>query len=339
MNCGLPPDGSHLSQQHRRDLLRVLLAFTAVFGSVFVVLNFIDGKYGLLGVVAATVLFALALLRIVRRTPHLRRWSLTYLIVLHTGTLFGFMSPQTSITIFTWILVMPVLAHLLLGRWLGGLMSLFYVGVSTAIFFWRFGDAPSVGTPGSVANLATAVACSFVFSHVYEASRELAERQLSQMALTDPLTGLANRAQLEQVFSRVVQQRALPVTLVMIDLDYFKRINDEYGHDTGDAVLREIATTLRAHVRQADLACRLGGEEFCLLLPATQLRAAQQTAERLRAAIEALECRHCGAVLRLTASAGVASTASAATTLETLLRTADQHLYKAKQTGRNRVAA
>jgi diguanylate cyclase (GGDEF)-like protein len=338
MNLGLPAQHSHLAQEHRRNLLRLLLAFTVLFGAVFIVINFIAGKYLLMSVEVAVSLFALWLLPVVKRTPHLRRWSLVYLITLYTGIMYAFAAPTTAISVFSWILVLPVLAHLLLGRMLGGICSAVYLAISAAIFLWRFGAEEILGTPGSIANVVTVTACSYLFSHVYEASRERAESQLSQMALTDSLTGLANRSQLEQSFERALLQRDLPLSLVMIDLDYFKRINDDHGHATGDAVLRAVAEAMHHHIRQTDLACRLGGEEFCLLLPNTDLDHARQMAERLRQGIEALHFHHGDIVLRLTASSGLATATEATAELDPLLHIADQHLYKAKLGGRNRVA-
>ena len=333
-----PDRDSDPSQRHRRNLLRLLLAFTVLFGAVFTAINFSAGKYALMTIEIVISLFAIWLLSVVPRTPYLKRWSLIYLITLYSGTMYAFASPSTSITVFSWVLVMPVLAHLLLGRWVGGLFSAFYLVMSAAIFLWRFGTEGVLGTPGAVANVVTVTSCSYLFSHVYEASREQAERQLSEMALTDSLTGLANRAQLERRHARALAQRDLPLSLLMIDLDYFKRINDAHGHDTGDAVLRDVADIMREDIRKADVACRLGGEEFCLLLPNTDADHAEQLAERLRARIEAMRCTHRDIVLRLTASIGVATATGDADKLDSLLHAADKNLYRAKLAGRNRIA-
>ena len=178
---------------------------------------------------------------------------------------------------------------------------------------------------------------TYLFSYFYEASRESAERQLSQRALTDSLTGLPNRAQLEQSFRRLANAGAYPVSVLMLDLDHFKCINDDYGHATGDAVLREVGRTLSEHTRSQDVACRLGGEEFCVLLAHTDNGAARQLAERLREAIEALRCRHNDCVLYLTASIGVASSTGPGEQLDPMLHIADEKLYQAKSSGRNRV--
>ena len=337
MNRASPDEGMPLSHRHRRQLLRLLLAFTAFFGAIFVGVNFFAERYWLMTIEAVLTLLVLSMLPIVQSTYHLRRWCLFYLVSLYAVTIYALASPTTSITVFSWVMVMPVTAHLLLGRWWGGMFSAFYLAVAAGLFLWRFGTTVVVSSPGATANVLAVTAWSYMFSHFYEASRERAEQQLSQQALTDSLTGLANRAQLEQAFQRLASEGALPLSVLMLDLDYFKRINDEHGHATGDAVLRQVAETLREQSRREDVACRLGGEEFCVLLPRTDGRNARRLAERLREAIAALRCRHNEAVLALTASIGVASTSTPGEQLDLMLHTADKKLYEAKFGGRNRV--
>lgn len=334
---GLIDTGDTLAQRHRRALMRVLLVCTALFGCIFIALNFAAGKYLLMSVEIAVTGFALWLLPVMKRTPNLQRWTLSYLIVLYSGTTYALVTPATSVSVFGWVLIMPVVAHLLLGRFWGGVLCGVFVPLSAAIFVWRFGSDPLLTNPGSVANIVTVTACSYLLSHVYEASRAEAETQLSTMALTDSLTGLANRSQLEQSYARLMIAKRLPLSLLMLDLDYFKRINDAHGHDTGDAVLRAIAKTMVKQLRRSDLACRLGGEEFCVLLPETPHAEARQLAERMRDAVEVLECQHRHTVLRLTASIGIAVADTADEPLEALLHRADENLYRAKLDGRNRV--
>lgn len=337
MNRASPDQGMPLSHRHRRKLLRLLLLFTAFFGVIFVVVNFFAERYWLMTIELGLTLVVLALLPIVQSTYRLRHWCLFYLVALYAATIYALASPTTSITVFAWVMVMPVTAHLLLGRWWGGLFSAFYLVVAIGLFLWRFGTDVVVSSPGATANVLAVTAWSYMFSHFYEASRESAEHQLSQQALTDSLTGLANRTRLEQAFQRAANEGALPLSVLMLDLDHFKRINDEHGHATGDAVLRQVAETLREQSRRDDIACRLGGEEFCLLLPRTDADHAHSMAERLREAIEAVRCRHSDAVIALTASIGVASAITPGEQLDPMLHAADEKLYEAKFAGRNRV--
>lgn len=169
------------------------------------------------------------------------------------------------------------------------------------------------------------------------AEREMHSARLS--ARTDPLTGLPNRAELDSGLpGRIAQTRAqrLPLSLLFIDLDHFKRINDTYGHDTGDLCLVAAAAALRRHVCATDLLARYGGEEFVLVLTGADTRAAHEIGEALRAGVER-ECRAlAGHAVGLTVSVGIAELRAEESAGE-LLQRADAALYRAKAAGRNRV--
>ena len=156
--------------------------------------------------------------------------------------------------------------------------------------------------------------------------------------MLDPLTGLLNRASLESRAAEIEQQARLTdgaVSVVILDLDRFKRVNDEYGHETGDAVLRDAAYEIRKSLRSFELVYRIGGEEFLLLLPGADLDAGLEVAERVRLAVASARPGD----LDLTLSAGVATGAGAAVRYEELFRAADQALLDAKRKGRDRVVA
>ncbi|WP_288428668.1 PleD family two-component system response regulator [uncultured Agrobacterium sp.] len=164
-----------------------------------------------------------------------------------------------------------------------------------------------------------------------------------ELAVIDGLTGLNNRryldTHLKTLFNRAAT-RGRPLSVCITDIDRFKQVNDTYGHDAGDEVLREFAARLRSTVRGADLACRYGGEEFVVVMPDTPVEMAAMVAERLRSIIEdrAFVLRS-GRELHITASLGIASNAVSVETPEQLLRQADRALYEAKNGGRNRVVA
>jgi two-component system cell cycle response regulator len=141
------------------------------------------------------------------------------------------------------------------------------------------------------------------------------------------------------VSESVTQER--PLTVLILDIDHFKRVNDTHGHDIGDVVLKEFARRLKRSVRGMDLACRLGGEEFVVIMPETDLDRACQVAERIRshAATETFDIGGTGEPLRVTASVGVASLERPGDTAEAIFKRADQALYVAKREGRNRVVA
>lgn len=160
-------------------------------------------------------------------------------------------------------------------------------------------------------------------------------------AITDPLTGLHNRRYMENHLGTLVQQAAQSgqtLSILVADIDYFKKVNDTYGHDAGDNVLREFATRLRRNTRGIDLACRLGGEEFVIIMPDTALPRALQVAERLRSCIAAEPFQvNAEIALEVTASVGVSTLERREDTPETLFKRADTALYSAKRSGRNRV--
>ncbi|MGE4263081.1 MAG: diguanylate cyclase [Desulfovibrio sp.] len=172
--------------------------------------------------------------------------------------------------------------------------------------------------------------------------RKRAEALLLELATTDGLTGLANRRHfMERGNAELGRARRTgqQVSCIMFDVDHFKKVNDTFGHDAGDVVLKTLAKTARETLRGIDVLGRLGGEEFAALLPETGLEAALQAAERLRVAVADMGLVHGGAPLAVTMSLGVAQAAGAEETLDSLLKRADQALYEAKQSGRNRVVA
>jgi len=162
--------------------------------------------------------------------------------------------------------------------------------------------------------------------------------QMQQQALTDGLTGCYNRRSFELQLERdlhLATRMRQPLSLVMLDLDHFKQINDQAGHDAGDVALRMLADTLRAELRAVDTAARFGGDEFVLILPQANHEGAQLVAERLRQRIEATIVPGFG---RVTASFGVASFPTHASSRDTLVVAADRALYNSKNAGRNRIS-
>ena len=169
----------------------------------------------------------------------------------------------------------------------------------------------------------------------------LTTRNLEQQVVTDPLTGLLNRRAFEQALRLHLLNSARtssPLTLVMLDIDYFKKVNDQHGHVVGDQVLRHLGTLIQQALhREQDRAYRLGGEEFALLLPDTSIEGGCRVAERLRSLLEQTPAPTDDGLLSFTISAGVACTNSDQPEVESLYRAADAALYAAKQAGRNRV--
>lgn len=165
-----------------------------------------------------------------------------------------------------------------------------------------------------------------------------------ELAITDGLTGLYNRRYMEGHLATLVEDAAntgKSVALLIFDIDYFKAVNDTYGHAAGDMVLKEFAERISGNVRSVDLACRLGGEEFVVVMPDTDLAYAMTIAERLRQCVAAKPFRldETGRTLDVTVSIGIGVTHGPHDTVAKLLERADQGLYRAKRDGRNRVVA
>jgi diguanylate cyclase (GGDEF)-like protein len=170
---------------------------------------------------------------------------------------------------------------------------------------------------------------------------EIAKVQLQELADTDPLTGLFNRRvfleQLEQERAKVARLSNYSVVLLMLDLDFFKRINDIYGHASGDAVLKAFADVARNISRTIDIPARLGGEEFAILLIGADENDSQIIAERFRKQIEEIVIAHELGLIRITVSIGAACVLADDINGEAVMNRADTALYEAKEKGRNQI--
>lgn len=167
-------------------------------------------------------------------------------------------------------------------------------------------------------------------------TKERAEANLRQAALTDPLTGLANRRAFFEQGARLVAQgkrSSIPTSMIAFDLDHFKQINDTYGHPFGDVILEAFAVAMRNGLRAGDLAARIGGEEFAVILPGADEQDARTVADRIVALFSDLVGATAGDRLRFTTSAGLAVSPASAQSIETIFAAADRALYDAKGRG------
>ena len=164
-------------------------------------------------------------------------------------------------------------------------------------------------------------------------------QHILSLASVDSLTGLYNKRHFDEVFGKEVarsEQTRTPCSLIVLDIDHFKRINDTFGHPAGDAVLKHVAHVVKSQIRPGDTVCRVGGEEFALVLPQTPHSLALQAAEVIRSAVERSVCDVLGTPIPATLSLGVAELAMGEIP-EQLYQRADERLYAAKHNGRNRV--
>lgn len=172
--------------------------------------------------------------------------------------------------------------------------------------------------------------------------RKVLEGELRRLANTDMLTGIANRRSFMESLRREIMRArryGRPLSLLMLDVDHFKRINDTHGHPCGDEVLKKLAVTVRETLRDSDLFGRIGGEEFAVALPETPLAGALQNAERVRAEVGRAVVSFGGREIRFAVSIGAAALADGGEDMEGLFSRVDAALYRAKEGGRNRVCA
>lgn len=266
------------------------------------------------------------------------------------GLLFGYLiiTGGESNTGPLWFYVFPPLLFYLTDLKTGTAALLFCCLLAVVVF--QFPQLPLVTaeytTDFKIRFFAT-LTFESIFCFVLEASRLKARNELMDLARaheyaarTDELTGLSNRRDMQHRLSAEYsryQRSGHHFSIALIDLDLFKHINDDHGHDAGDEVLRRFAELMQAIIRQTDVAARWGGEEFLILLPDTSLLQALSLAERLRSEVANTEFTFAGKRLPITISAGICSIAKAGSVNE-LLKQADIHLYNAKEDGRNRIA-
>jgi diguanylate cyclase (GGDEF)-like protein len=258
-------------------------------------------------------------------------FTLVTMLVLLTGAAVGTGGPVSPV--LPWLAIVPAIAALRFRMAvcvaLGVLAALLIVGVGVASDPALAADDPITMIAALVMLVNVVAVCTALMS---------GEIEHRDRAVLDPLTGLLNRASLETRAAEIEQLAHLTdgaVALVLLDLDRFKRVNDEYGHERGDAVLRDAAYEIRKALRSFELVYRIGGEEFLLLLPGADLESGIEVAERVRSAVGLA----CPGDVEMTLSAGVATAAGSQVRYEELFRAADGALLSAKREGRNRVVA
>jgi diguanylate cyclase (GGDEF)-like protein len=317
--------------------------------SVFAVESFIQQQ-----TTHAQVLLVFALLTVgcfihVRVTGNTRRTATMIVLLLGTLCLFLFYTGGINGTGPLWYFVFPLIAlfiqrlwagviavllllFITLGLTLSGYISL-YPAVYTETFLERF-----------FAVYLTISIISFFYAYARTSAQLFAENlnmNYRKLANTDDLTRLPNRRRMtEMLFQEVGRTRRKNGTfsLINFDIDYFKKINDRYGHDAGDVILKAVPEVIRSVLRGQDVCSRWGGEEFLILLPDTPLKGACHVAERLRKAFEQYRIQYGELEISVTVSVGVCEF-DPASTLEDCIKQSDRNLYKAKASGRNCVIA
>lgn len=333
---------SGLRDDQRRSLARLLYAVTGGALVVFALLQLFNNNLLLAGgELAASAALLFGFFRLAR-TPNLQPWLYGYLIPLFAFFNLIIVVPDASMAAFVWILMMPVLAYLLLGKRAGLRLSLPFMLAGVASYAWYLGIVNTAGVAIDLLNLLLCATLMLAFIHLYEQRREEAEGRLMELAQSDALTGLANRNRFREFLTRTIaecQRSNSQYALVLMDIDHFKRVNDSYGHEAGDRVLKMISRTLTERLRATDAVGRLGGEEFGLVLRDVSREDACQLMEQLRLRIADRTLHYRGEAIGVTASFGIAHSSRDGHRVDVLFRTADRRLYQGKCDGRNRVAA
>ncbi|MES1934517.1 diguanylate cyclase [Salinisphaera shabanensis T35B1] len=325
---------------YQQTVLTALLWFTCSAVLCYASLHFYLGARWLAVAELCLVAYAALLLYVLHETGRAPASNLMFVLPFFCVMMLSLWTEKTGVMVFVWVFLVPLLSHLLLGRWQGLWVALVFIGCAGAIFVYKYGIWGGwIGYVG-VANVLLCTASILGFSYIYETSREKTESELRALALADPLTGLANRSRFRDVFARERQRylrNETPLAMLVVDLDHFKRVNDDYGHDAGDMALCFVAELLASRIRQTDVAGRLGGEEFGILLSDVDLVHARQIAEDLRDLIQDRAFRYRGKDIPLSASIGIAELGRDGMDFRTLFSKADRRLYQAKAEGRNRV--
>lgn len=332
------PNNLKQNYQYRRRVMRVLLFFVVVAGFIFSAVNFYRGLIPLAIMELTYALFSLFLWQIILVTARFQMWITLFLVPFFIILVYAMYVPNSSESIFVWILTVPVISYLLMGRRQGFWLSLFFISCGVTVYHFRFiGGDLAINIADSV-NIIASACLMISLAHVHEINREKNEERLLELAGTDKLTGLANRMKLMDTFktyAEYAKRHESPLSVVLFDLDFFKNINDKHGHHVGDVTLRNIAHFIEGKIRKTDLLARFGGEEFALLIAGSSEENCFQRVNLVRQQLSETVFSYEEKPLAMTVSAGISTFGSDGTSLDDLLMKADQRLYLAKDNGRN----
>lgn len=341
--------------KHRRVLMTAaLLIVTTLTFAVFVFINFDSSNYILplvnfiISISAALALYSL----IVKKSFNFSAYFAATLLFTFL-TIFSYVAKNESFAL-VWTLCYPLFVIPILGIRKGIiLVTLFYCVIIPMAFLgigeWDYGfwDIKSFVRFTIASSVVVYTACFFEISasSAFKTIQEIREKErlylieLEKLSVTDQLTGLSNRRYFDDKFlieREKIKRYNNNLCLIMVDIDHFKKVNDKYGHQVGDSVLREFSSLLQENIRATDHLSRWGGEEFIILLPETSLKNSVCVAEKVLTAITNYSFSNVG---KLTASFGVSKVDPNSSSNRESLYQVDEALYQAKNEGRNRVVA
>ncbi len=329
--------------KHKKIVLQVFLLSSVVAASVFAVLNVYRNHYLLAGLeffVAAFSLTVLVYMYWHKDNVNIELLSLIYVLLFCSFLTYAFSSEKSSDSIFIWALVIPMVSYLLLGVKVGFMVTAVFFSTSAWFFLARFSGHPSMSEHVSYGNVFFTSSLFWILSHAYEFANQRTKNQLRKMAVKDHLTNLYNRILLERIFNEM-QEAAVEtgeqLGMLLLDLDHFKEINDQYGHAIGDQVLIEFAQIIESATKDQGESFRIGGEEFLILIPLSYDTSAYKLAESIRVTTQKMKIEKMQNH-EVTVSVGMVINGPSKS-IEDMLKLADNKLYQAKQQGRNRVVA
>jgi len=327
--------------RHKKFVLLVLLYFTIPSGIIFSILNYFRGQELLAAVEFITASIAIVILYSVYRaqfSKQIEKLALTYVLMLFTIMIFAFSTLGVSSNIFIWAVIIPSISYLLLGVNYGFLITLTFYTLSAWMFFRGPSGNPVIEGVVSYTNVFSCTLLLWGLSHSYEYASQSARKKLRKMAICDHLTGLYNRTTMSQLFghiSRQAEQNNEIVSMVLFDLDSFKSINDQFGHDVGDQVLIKFARILQSAISGKGMALRIGGEEFATIFSAQSDLIILSLAENVRRATEKIIINEAPSGMSVSVSAGVATSIPNQAVLSEMMVIADRRMYQGKSQGRN----
>ena len=332
-------------EYRRAYLLNVVLVGMFCTCLIFSVLNlFFTGQTGIVILELGGAVFSLVIFLYFHKTDKVKSATL-FTVLLFTAVLLGFITlSQNCHNSLFWVSIYPPIVYFMLGKKKGPiLMGLFLAYLVLFFLLNRMRWEPAGFDVGYVINVLSstlALMCTIAyFEHSRAESARVLEKkneELERLTVTDYLTGLYNRIKLDSVLSKEINKSMFTTytfSLIMADLDYFKQINDEYGHVVGDRVLSDVANILKNNCREKDIIGRWGGEEFLIICPDTDIQEAQSLSERLLEEVAKYEYKN---GRHMTISFGVTQCRKG-DTFDSVIKRADIAMYNAKAGGRCRV--
>lgn len=331
-----------LRESGKRTLMRTILLATGLTLGGFSILQALAGNYPFAFIeVLCTGVLLFGAWRI-ERARHLYLWIYLYLIPTFCFILYIIVMPDASSAAFVWLYMIPLLAYLLLGKRRAFLLTAPFMFAGLLLYFAD--NHLDLDTRGliDIGNAALCGVLILVFVHIYDGLRMQAHEELERLAQTDSLTGVASRGSFQHALQRSIQEAERSnghLVLALLDVDHFKQVNDQWGHEAGDMALQHICQILQQRLRVTDFLGRLGGEEFGLLLSHTDNTGADPLVDKLRKQIAEQPLEYDGEQITLSATFGLAAWPRDGRSAAELYRAADRRLYSGKQRGRNQLVS